>query len=214
MARQSHSPTPFPQAKTPKAACPLAGFCRSVYRMTNEETGMTTLMIPALPSTHGDLVQVRISTAARDHLAAWDATSRLEAIHESGHGCAAASASIAVRVMEITSRAGGHTQVATPLDDTTVPWETSGRILDRIVIALSGSAAERVILGEHTTGGETDNDQAVMLAMRWVKAGFAGPGVFLGEDGLGFSYSRRRSRRGRSSGFRRSWPSVRRVPTR
>ncbi len=90
--------------------------------------------------------------------------------------------------MDITSRAGGHTEVATPLDDTTVPWETSARILDRIVIALSGSAAERVILGEHTTGGETDNDRAVMLAMRWVKAGFAGPGVFLGEDGLGFSY--------------------------
>ena len=51
-----------------------------------------------------------------------------------------------------------------------------------------GSAAERVILGQHTTGGESDNDHAVTLAMRWVKAGFAGPGVFVGEDGLGFSY--------------------------
>ena len=157
--------------------------------MTNEETGMTALMIPAMPA-NGDLVEVRITAAARDHLAAWEATNRLEAIHEAGHGCAAASADIRipVRVMDITSRAGGHTEVATPLDDTTVPWETSGRILDRIVIALSGSAAERVILGQHTTGGESDNDRAVMLAMRWVKAGFAGPGVFLGEDGLGFSY--------------------------
>ena len=60
-------------------------------------------------------------------------------------------------------------------------------MLDRMVVTLAGSAAERVILGEHTTGGEADNDQAVMLASRWVKSGFGGPGLFIGEDGLGFS---------------------------
>lgn len=51
--------------------------------------------------------------------------------------------------------------------------------LDRIVVALSGSAAERVVLKDFTDGGESDNDSAVQLAMHLVKAGFAGPGVFV-----------------------------------
>jgi ATP-dependent Zn protease len=154
--------------------------------MTNEKTGMMALTIPALPAG-SDLVEVRISTAALDHMKAWDASSRLEAIHESGHACAAAAVGIKVKAVDITSRMGGHTQTGSPMDDGTIPWETSGRMLDRMVVALAGSAAERVILGEHTTGGEADNDHAVLLASRWIKSGFGGPGLFIGEDGLGFA---------------------------
>lgn len=156
--------------------------------MNNDESDSQALTIPAFPISRDDLVEVSLRPAALDHLAAWDATQRLEAIHEAGHACAAAALGIAVHAIDITSRIGGHTRVTSPLDDTSVPWETSGRMLDNIVVALAGSAAERVVLGEHTSGGEVDNDQAVMIAMRWCKAGFAGPDVFVGEDGLGFTY--------------------------
>jgi ATP-dependent Zn protease len=41
-----------------------------------------------------------------------------------------------------------------------------GRMLDNVAVALAGSSAERVILGEHTSGGESDNDNAVSIAMK------------------------------------------------
>lgn len=153
---------------------------------TNEETGVA-LMIPEL-HTKAELVTVSIRGSAHDHLMAWDASQRLVAIHESGHACAAAALGIAVRAIDITLRHGGLTQMAGAFEDTSLPWETSGRMLDNIAVALAGSSAERVILGEHTSGGESDNDNAVSIAMRWIKAGFAGPGVFVGEDGLAFGY--------------------------
>lgn len=56
------------------------------------------------------------------------------------------------------------------------------------MVTLCGSAAERVVLGEHTNGGESDLDAAVGLAMKWVQAGFAGKGTFVGQDGLPFGY--------------------------
>jgi ATP-dependent Zn protease len=71
------------------------------------------------------------------------------------------------------------------LEDTAVPWETSQRILDRIIVTFGGSAAERVILGEHTDGSESDFDAAVDLAMRWIQAGFTGPKVFVVGGQLG-----------------------------
>jgi len=156
--------------------------------MTEDGEGTSALMIPDLRGEVGDLINVNIRPAARDHLLAWDASQRLVAIHESGHAVAAAALGIPVRVIDITYRHGGSTEVATPMLDTALPWETSGRMLDSMVVALAGSAAERVILGEHTSGGEADNDKAVSIAVRWIQAGFSGPGVFIGEDGLKFNY--------------------------
>jgi hypothetical protein len=46
--------------------------------MTNEETGTTALMIPAL-ETSTELVEMAVRPAARDHLLAWDAGQRLVA---------------------------------------------------------------------------------------------------------------------------------------
>ncbi len=155
--------------------------------MTSEETPIAALSIPELP-THAVLVNVAIRPAARDHLLAWDASQRLVAIHESGHACAAAALGIPVRAIDITSRHGGATQIGNPLDDTSLPWETSQRLLDNIAVALAGGAAERAVLGEHTSGVEEDVDTAVGIAHRWIKAGFGGPGPFVGEDGLGFGY--------------------------
>lgn len=155
--------------------------------MTDEEMGMTALMIPALESTT-ELIPMDVRPAARDHLLAWDASQRLVAIHESGHAAACGALSIPCRAVDITHRFGGMTQLGSPMEDTALPWETSQRNLDRIVVTLCGSAAERVVLGEHTNGGESDLDAAVGLAMKWIQAGFAGKSTFVGQDGLPFGY--------------------------
>ena len=59
-----------------------------------------------------------------------------------------------------------------------------GPVLDNLMVSLAGSSAERQILGEHTNGSESDYDTAVSIGMRIVKAGFGGPGLFVGKDGL------------------------------
>jgi hypothetical protein len=62
--------------------------------MTDEATGMTARMIPAL-ETSTEMVTVDARPAARDQLLAWDASQRLVAIHEAGHACADAAKGIA-----------------------------------------------------------------------------------------------------------------------
>ncbi len=75
-----------------------------------------------------------------------------------------------------------------PFEDTSVPWETKGRMLDTLLVAMAGAAAERCILGEHTSGCENDYDTATAIAMRFIKAGFGGPDLCRGEDGLPHGY--------------------------
>lgn len=67
-------------------------------------------------------------------------------------------------------------------------WDTKARMLDNLMVAMAGAAAERQVLGEHTNGSESDFDTAVTIGMRFIKAGFGGPGLFVGEDGLPYSY--------------------------
>ena len=157
--------------------------------MNSEETGTTALMIPAL-ETSTELVEMTVRPAARDHLLAWDASQRLVAIHEAGHAVAAAAAptKVPVRAIDITLRHGGATMLGGAFEDTSLPWETQARMLDNLMVSLAGSSAERQILGEHTNGSESDYDTAVSIGMRIVKAGFGGPGLFVGEDGLPHMY--------------------------
>lgn len=157
--------------------------------MTNEATGTTALMVPALES-NTELVEVAVRPAARDHLLAWDASQRLVAIHEAGHAVAAAAAptKVPVRVIDITLRHGGATMLGGAFEDTSLPWETKARMLDTLMVSLAGSSAERQILGEHTDGSTSDYDTAVGIAMRFIRAGFGGPGLFVGEDGLPHMY--------------------------
>lgn len=157
--------------------------------MKNEETGMTALMIPALETT-AELIPMAVRPAARDHLLQWDASQRLVAIHEAGHAVAAAAAptKVPVRAIDITLRHGGATMLGGPFEDTSLPWETKARMLDNLMVAMAGSSAERQVLGEHTNGSESDFDSAATTAMRFIKAGFGGPGLFLGEDGLPHQY--------------------------
>jgi cell division protease FtsH len=157
--------------------------------MTNEATGTTALTIPALDSST-ELIAMDVRPAARDHLMAWDASQRLVAIHESGHAVAAAAAptKVPVRVIDITLRHGGSTALGGAFEDTSLQWDTAARMLDNMMVAMAGGAAERQVLGEHTNGSESDYDTAVTTAMRFIKAGFGGPGMFVGEDGLPHMY--------------------------
>jgi cell division protease FtsH len=157
--------------------------------MTNEETGTTALMIPALESST-ELIEMAVRPAARDHLLAWDASQRLVAIHEAGHAVAAAAAptKVPVRAIDITLRHGGATMLGGAFEDTSLPWDTQARMLDNLMVAMAGASAERQILGEHTNGSESDYDTAASIGMRYVKAGFGGPGLFIGEDGLPHMY--------------------------
>ena len=75
-----------------------------------------------------------------------------------------------------------------PFEDSSPEWETQARLLDRMTVAMAGAAAERQVLGEHTTGSESDFDAAVTMGMRLIKSGFGGAGLFVGEDGLPHSY--------------------------
>lgn len=156
--------------------------------MTNDDQ-THALTVPALP-TSVDLIDIAVRPAARDHLLAWDASQRLAAIHESGHAVAAAGAptKIPVRLMDITLRHGGMTMTGGVFEDASLPWETKARMLDNIMVSCAGAAAERLILGEHTDGSTSDYESAVATAMRFVRADFGGPGLFLGEDGLPHSY--------------------------
>ncbi|MES2210160.1 MAG: hypothetical protein V4515_08245 [Chloroflexota bacterium] len=157
--------------------------------MTNEETGTTALMVPGLESK-AELIPMAVRPAARDHLLAWDASQRLVAIHEAGHAVAAAASptKVPVRAIDITLRHGGATILGGAFEDTSLQWDTKARMLDNMLVAMAGSSAERLVLGEHTNGSETDYDNAVATAMRFIRAGFGGPGLFLGEDGLPHMY--------------------------
>lgn len=153
--------------------------------MTNE-MGLT---IPALESKI-ELIEMAVRPAARDHILAWDAGQRLVAIHEAGHAVAAAGAptKVPVRAIDITVRHGGTTMFGGSHEDTSVAWDTKARMLDNMMIACSGASAERLILGEHTNGSETDFDNAAGTAMKFIKSGFGGPDMFIGEDGLPHGY--------------------------
>lgn len=157
--------------------------------MTNEATGTTALTIPALESNTA-LIEMAVRPAARDQILAWDAGQRLKSIHESGHCVAAAAAptQVPVRVIDITLRHGGSTALGGAFEDTSLEWDTAARMLDNMMVAMAGAAAERHVLGEHTNGSESDYDAAVTIAMRFIKAGFGGPGMFVGEDGLPHMY--------------------------
>ena len=154
--------------------------------MTNDASDIAI----GLPDLDGsaELTTIAIRRAALDHLTAWDASQRLMAVHESGHACAAAALGIGVQAIDIQGRHGGQTETVGPGIDTALPWETSQRLLDRIVVSMAGAAAERAILGEHTSGAGSDYDHAVIEATAWLQAGFGGPEIFIGEGGLGYGY--------------------------
>jgi cell division protease FtsH len=94
-----------------------------------------------------------------------DAEKKLTAYHEAGHALAIRLASTTDKVDRVSiipsGRAGGYT-VHKPDED--ISYQTKGHLLESIVVALGGRAAEDLVLGEISTGAYGDLKQANNVA--------------------------------------------------
>ena len=94
-----------------------------------------------------------------------EAEKKLTAYHEAGHALAIRLASTTDKVDRVSiipsGRAGGYT-VHKPDED--ISYQTKGHLLESIVVALGGRAAEDLVLGEISTGAYGDLKQANNVA--------------------------------------------------
>ena len=110
-------------------------------------------------------VDISVTPAVAGVLTAWETDQQLKAIHEAAH-CVASTVLPGVnpRTAEIASRFGGHTTLDTGDDDRPVFVRASVH-MNKIVVLLAGAAAERLILGEPTTGNSNDVMMATTMAV-------------------------------------------------
>jgi cell division protease FtsH len=98
-----------------------------------------------------------------------DKEKKLTAYHEAGHAIAVKTVSTTDKVDRVTiipsGRAGGYT-VHKPDEDKY--YQTKEQLLEYIVIALGGRAAEDIILGEISTGAHGDLKQANSVARNMI----------------------------------------------
>jgi cell division protease FtsH len=125
---------------------------------------------------------------------------RLTAYHEAGHAIAVKVVSSTDKVDRISiipsGRAGGYTSFK-PDEDRT--YQTKSQLMESIVVALGGRAAEEIVLGEISTGAYNDLKQSNKVARNMVTKfgmsdalgnfilGDENDEVFLGRD---FAHSR------------------------
>jgi cell division protease FtsH len=94
-----------------------------------------------------------------------DRERRRIAIHEAGHAVAAAATGTADDVHRISVVARGTTMGSIHLGaDRDAVLLTRSQLEQRLVTALSGRAAEELLLGEPSTGGDADLERATSLA--------------------------------------------------
>ncbi|MGI6668052.1 MAG: ATP-dependent zinc metalloprotease FtsH [Acetivibrionales bacterium] len=90
---------------------------------------------------------------------------RLTAYHEAGHAIAVKVASSTDKVDRVSiipsGRAGGYT-AHKPDEDKF--YQTKGQLMEKIIIAMGGRAAEDIVLGEISTGASADLKQANQIA--------------------------------------------------
>lgn len=129
-----------------------------------------------------------------------DSEKRLTAYHEAGHAIAVKVASSTDRVDRISiipsGMAGGYTAFK-PDEDRT--YQTKSQLIEKIIVALGGRAAEDIVLGEISTGAYNDLKQSNKVARNMVTKfgmserlgnlilGDENDEVFLGRD---FAHSR------------------------
>lgn len=94
-----------------------------------------------------------------------DKEKRLTAYHEAGHAIAVRVASTTVKVDRVTiipsGRAGGFTAYK---PDEDITYTTKAQLIEQIIVALGGRAAEDLILGEVSTGASSDLKKANAVA--------------------------------------------------
>lgn len=150
---------------------------------TNElaRTATTTLTLDGAPRT-----QVEITHAAAAHVAAWDIDQKVKAIHEAGHAVIGAVLGIPVKAVDISGRHGGHTELGTWDDN--LPETTTGQdLLNDMVMTLAAPAAERLIIGQGTTGAADDLRRATSTAYTRLSAGLDPAVPYISPDGIPFS---------------------------
>src|SRR6266496_2191549 len=129
-----------------------------------------------------------------------DKEKRVTAYHESGHALTAWAMPNLDPVHKVTilprGRSLGHTLVL-PLEDRYT--QTRSEILDQLVYALGGRAAEELVFHEPTTGASNDIEKATKLARAMVteygmssKLGAVKYGINEGEPFLGRDYGHQR----------------------
>jgi cell division protease FtsH len=132
-------------------------------------------------------VTVSVSKATAAHLEGWLTEKRLTAAHEAAH-CAAACLTeprLGVTCVSITGHHAGWT--TTDEDDDSKPGMQSERQLwSSMLVTLAGWAMENTLLGQVTTGSESDIKRATLIAMRRCAAGMVPDEAFFSLDA--FSY--------------------------
>ena len=146
---------------------------------------MSTELVPAdqgvlavLPDATGPEVFVSVSEAAADHLTAWEGNQQFRALHEAAHAVVAAVLGLRVRSVDIKARWESTTRVAFGEDDQEEAVRSSTD-LARIVVMLAGPAAERLVLGEETSGGSRDLHDATRAAIERFEAGLDPDAIYV-----------------------------------
>ena len=109
-------------------------------------------------------VAVSVSPAAVGVLTAWDSDQQVKAVHESAHAVTATVLGIGAAACSIVGRHAGYTSFDTGDDDRTAFVRASVH-MNQIVVLLAGAAAERLILGEPTSGNTHDVFMATSMAV-------------------------------------------------
>ena len=124
------------------------------------------LVVPAeIGPTDGDSrVDISVTPTVAGVLSAWETDQQLKAIHEAAHVAAGCLSGINPRSAEIASRFSGHTSFDTGDDDRPMFVRASVH-MNKIVVLLAGAAAERLLLGEPTTGNSNDVMMATTMAV-------------------------------------------------
>ena len=124
------------------------------------------LYVPTgMSSADGDgRVDISVTPAVASVLTAWETDQQLKALHESAHAISAVALGIPVRSASIKERMGGYTRFDTGDDDRPMFVRASVQ-MNKIVVLLAGAAAERLILGEPTTGNSNDVMMATTMAV-------------------------------------------------
>ena len=125
---------------------------------------------------------------------ALDADDQLAALHEAGHAVMACVANsphdgsaggppFPVSAIDIKSR---RPRVELAEEDDNMPrWHTASRYRALIVVDLGGWAAERIVLGEPTTGGDADLKNATTRAIQMISHGLDDSAPLLSHEAFG-----------------------------
>lgn len=149
--------------------------------MTPFTGGPMTLPLPAAATP----VDLTVSRATADFLTQWELSKQRVALHESAHAVVARHLGLPVVAATIRKRSGGA--VETEQDGEGQPqYLTASMMRASITARLAGSVAEQLILGEGSSGGMRDLEDATTAALEIISAGLDPAAPFISLDAFGY----------------------------